>query len=286
MGNLRDQMETDMKLRDFRPATQSQYLHCVRQLTKHYERSPDELGEDEVRSFLLYLREDRALGPASVSTYTAALKFFYGITLRREEMVLSMGAPKVRSQLPVILSGTEVAALLGAIRSREQRTLATVLYASGLRISEACALEVSDIDSQRMLIHVRDGKGGRDRFALLSPQLLGVLRRYWRAERPEPPCLFPAPRSAKTLRPSTVRKSLLRAALRCGITKRVTPHVLRHCFGAHMLELGTDIRVLQALLGHRSIRMTQLYVQVSTQLIARTQSPLDVLGTPEGKVLG
>ncbi len=137
-----------------------------------------------------------------------------------------------------------------------------------------------------MLIHVRDGKGGRDRFALLSPQLLGVLRRYRRAERPAPPSLFPAPRSAKTLRPDTVRKSLHRAALRCGITKRVTPHVLRHCFGAHMLELGTDIRVLQALLGHRSIRSTQLYVQVSTQLIARTQSPLDVLGTPAGKVLG
>ena len=286
MGALRDRMETDMKLHDFRPATQSQYLHCVRQLTKHYGRSPDELGEEEVRSFLLYLREDRALSSASVSVYTAALKFFYGITLRRAEMVLSMGAPKVRTQLPVLLSGTEVAAVLGAIRSHEQRTLATVLYASGLRISEACALEVSDIDSQRMLIHVRDGKGGRDRFALLSPQLLEVLRAYWLAERPVRPYLFPAPRSGKTLRPDTVRKSLHRAAVRCGIVKRVTPHLLRHCFGAHMLELGTDIRVLQALLGHRSIQTTQLYVQVSTKRIARTQSPLDVLGTPAGKVLG
>ncbi len=286
MGALRDRMETDMKLHDFRPATQSQYLHCVRRLAKHYGRSPDKLCEEEVRSFLLYLREDRALSSASISTYTAALKFFYGITLHREEMVPSLGAPKVRTQLPVILSGTEVAAVLGAIRSHELRTLATVLYASGLRISEACALEVSDIDSERMLIHVRDGKGGRDRFALLSPQLLKVLRRYFRKERPEPPYLFPAPRSGKTLRPDTVRKSLHRAALRCGIVKRVTPHLLRHCFGAHMLELGTDIRVLQALLGHRSIRTTQLYVQVSTQLIARTPSPLDLLGTPAGKVLG
>ena len=286
MGALRDRMETDMKLHDFRPATQSQYLHSVRQLAKHYGRSPDELSEEEVRSFLLYLREDRALSSASISTYTAALKFFYGVTLRREEMVLSFGAPKVRTPLPVILSGSEVAALLGAIRSREQRTLATVLYASGLRVSEACALEMSDIDSQRMLIHVRDGKGGRDRIALLSPQLLEVLRRYWRTERPAPPYLFPSPRSGKTLHPSTVRKSLHRAASRCGIVKRVTPHVLRHCFGAHMLELGTDIRVLQALLGHRSIQSTQLYVQVSTQRIARTQSPLDVLGTAAGKLLG
>ena len=286
MGALRDRMETDMRLRDFRPATQSQYLHCVRQLTKHYGRSPAELGEEEVRGFLLYLRDDRGLGSKSISTYTAALKFFYGITLHREEMVPSLGSPKVRTQLPVILSGTEVAAVLGAIRSHELRTLATVLYASGLRISEACALEVSDIDSERMLIHVRDGKGGRDRFALLSPQLLETLRRYWRAERPEPPYLFPSPRSRQTLHPSTVRKTLHRAALRCGVTKRVTPHLLRHCFGAHMLELGTDIRVLQALLGHRSIQTTQLYVQVSTNRIARTQSPLDLLGTPAGKVLG
>ena len=123
MGALRDRMETDMKLHDFRPATQSQYLHCVRRLAKHYGRSPDELCEEEVRSYLLYLREDRALSSASISTYTAALKFFYGITLHREEMVPSLGAPKVRTQLPVILSGTEVAAVLGAIRSHELRTL-------------------------------------------------------------------------------------------------------------------------------------------------------------------
>lgn len=164
--------------------------------------------------------------------------------------------------------------------------MATTLYAAGLRIGEACKLCVSDIDSQRMLIHVRDGKGGRDRFALLSPQLLRALRLYWRVERPETGYLFPGQRLGKTLSPSTVRQTLRRVALRCGIRKRVTPHVLRHCFGAHMLELGTDTRVLQALLGHRSILTTQLYVQVSTQLIARTQSPLDVLGTPEGKVLG
>ena len=286
MGVLRDRMETDMMLRDYRPATQSQYLHCVRQLAKHYGRSPDELVEEEVRSFLLYLRQDRGLRPATVGIYTAALKFFYGITLRRGEMVLSLGSPKVRSKLPLVLSGTEVATLLGAIRSFKQRTLVTVLYAAGLRVSEACSLEVDDIDSQRMLIHVRDGKGGRDRFALLSPQLLRALRLYWRVERPEAGYLFPGQRSGKTLSPSTVRQTLRRAASRCGITKRVTPHVMRHCFGAHMLELGTDIRVLQALLGHRSIRTTQLYVQVSTQLLARTRSPLDVLGTQEGKVLG
>ncbi len=286
MGALRDRMEMDMKLRDYRPATQSQYLHCVRQLTKHYGRSPDELGEEEVRSYLLYLRQERDLRPSTVGIYTAALKFFYGITLRREEMVLSLGSAKMRSKPPVVLSGTEVATLLGAIRSLKQRTVVATLYGAGLRIGEACKLCVQDIDSRRMLIHVRDGKGGRDRFALLSPQLLRTLRLYWRVERPEIGYLFPGQRSGKTLSPSTVRQTLRRAASRCGITKRVTPHVLRHCFGAHMLELGTDIRVLQALLGHRSIRTTQLYVQVSTQLIARTKSPLDVLGTPEGKVLG
>ncbi len=177
--------------------------------------------------------------------------------------------------------------MLIAIRSQlKQRTVVTSLYAAGLRVSVACKLCMDDIDSQRMLIHVRDGKGGRDRFAMLSPQLLQVLRVYWRVERPEPPYLFPGQRSGKTLSPDTVRQTLRRAAARCGITKRVTPHILRHCFGAHMLELGTDIRVLQALLGHRSIRSTQLYVQVSKQLIARTRSPLDVLGTEQGRVLG
>ncbi len=286
MGALRDRMQTDLKLRDYRPATQTQYLRCVRELTKHYRRSPAELDEEQVRSFLLYLREGRGLCPSTISIYTAALKFFYGITLRRTEMVFSMGSPKVRPKLPSVLSGTQVATLLGAIRSLKQRTVVTALYAAGLRVSEACKLCVEDIDSQRMLIHVRDGKGGRDRFAVLSPKLLEMMRVYWRVERPLPPYLFPGQRSGKTLSPDTVRQTLRRAARRCGITKRVTPHLLRHCFGAHMLELGTDIRVLQALLGHRSIRTTQLYVQVSKQLIARTGSPLDRLGTQEGKVLG
>jgi len=160
------------------------------------------------------------------------------------------------------------------------------MYAAGLRVSEACKLSVNDIDSRRMLIHIREGKGGRNRFAMLSRRLQHVLREYWRAERPGPPHLFPGQRPGTTLSVSSVQQALARAGRQCGITKRVTPHLLRHSFASHMLELGIDTRVIQVVLGHRSIRSTQLYAQVSSQLIGRAKCPLDLLGTKESEVLG
>ena len=286
MGVLRDRMETDMKLRNFRPATRSQYLLCARKLAQHYRRSPAELDEEHVRGFLQHLSEGRGLSSSTLGVYSAALKFLFEVTLRRPEMVSSLVFPKRQSRLPEVLSGSEVERLLVSIRSTKQRAVASVMYAAGLRVSEACNLKVNDIDSQRMLIHIRDSKGGGNRFAMLSTRLHQVLREYWRSERPEPPHLFPGQRPGKTLSCSSVQKALARAARECGIAKHVTPHVLRHSFAAHMLELGTDTRVIQVVLGHRSIRSTQLYARVSSELIGRAQSPLDLLGTRQGTVLG
>ena len=286
MGVLRDRMETDLKLRNLRPSTQATYLRCVRKLAEHYMRSPDTLTEDEVRGFLLYLLEERKIGPSMQKVYVAALKFLYGTTLGTPEVVRSLWSPKVPRKLPQILSGTEVEQLLGTVRTLEYRAILMTTYGAGLRISETCNLHVADIDSQRMLIHVGDGKGGRQRYVMLSQRLLVVLREYWRVVRPSGPWLFLGKVPDKPITAASVSKVLKKVVAECGITKRVTPHVLRHSFATHLLESGTDIRTIQVLLGHQSIRTTQLYAQVSTQHIARTTSPLDLLGTEEGEVFG
>lgn len=286
MGTLRERMETDLQLRNYRPATQELYLHCATQLAKHYWRSPSELGADEVRRYLVHLGRVRGRSPSTLKVYTAALKFLYEVTLDRPEVVASIGWPRVASKLPEVLSGAEVEKLIAAIGSLKYRALASTLYGAGLRVSEGCRLEIGDLDSQRMVIHVRDGKGGRDRYSMLSSRLLEQLREYWRAERPPRPLVFPGSRPGRAVSPEAVRKALRRAAVDCGITKKVSPHILRHSFATHLHDTGVDIRTIQVLLGHRSIRTTQLYSQVSRRAIARTTSPLDLLGTPKGKILG
>jgi len=286
MGILRDRMETDMKLRNLRPATQALYLDCVGRLAKHYRRSPADLGREEVRDFLAYLLEERRLSPSTLQSHRAAFRFLYEITLDRPEAVKALPLPMVRRKTPHVLSGSEVALVLRTIRSYKLRMLATTIYGAGLRVSEACKLEVSDIDGRRMLIRVRDGKGGRDRYALLSPGLYRRLREYWRLERPRLPYLFPDRTQRRPLGRRSLQNVLREAARECGITKRVTAHVLRHSFAVHLLELGVDTRIIQVLLGHLSIRTTQRYAHVSTDLIGRSKSPLDVLHTEEGKVLG
>lgn len=286
MGILRERMETDLELRNFRPGTQAVYLRCARKLAEHYWRSPRELGEEEVRGYLLHLRQVRGLSPSTLRTYCAAVKFLYEVTLGRPEVVASIAPPRATSRLPEVLSGVEVQRLLAAIGSIKYRALASTLYGAGLRISEACRLAVDDIDSQRMLIHVRDGKGGRNRFSMLSARLLEVLREYWRAERPQRPYLFPGNSRDGTVSSECIRDVLRQTAHRCGIAKKVTPHVLRHSFATHLLDTGVDIRTIQVLLGHRSLRTTQLYSQVSRRLVARTTSPLDLLGTPQAGLLG
>jgi len=285
MGKLRDQMKADLELRRYRPGTQKSYLNCARNFVAYYMRSPEELGEAEVRDFLLHLA--RTKGPAAHKMHVAALKFLYTHTLKRPEIAAAIPYPRVPSKLPDILSAREITALLAAVESIQYRAIIMTTYACGLRISEVCKLrQVGDIDSQRMLIHIRDGKRGRDRYVMLSPKLLVCLRQYCRLVRPPKPFLFPGQEADAPISPEAVRDALRQAAADCGITKRVTPHSLRHAFATHLLEAGLDSRQIQVLLGHKSIRTTERYTQVSARHIGTIKSPLDLLGTEEGKNIG
>lgn len=283
MGKLRDLMLQDLTLKGCAESTCCEYLRCVRDFAAYHWKSPADMGELEVRQFMLYLATEKKAAPSTRKVHLAALKFCYGTTLRRPDVCAHMPWPKVQYSLPDILSGSEVDGLLGAMTSTMHRAVVMTAYGSGLRISEACRLQVGDIDSQRMVIHVRLAKGGRDRFVQLPERVLFTLRQYWATEHPKGPYLFPGQKPGRTISVDAVRSQLHKAAAKAGVVKRVTPHILRHTFATHLLELGTDIRVIQMLLGHRSIRTTLRYTQVTKEHIARTQSPVDVLGTPAAK---
>ena len=277
MGELRDRMDGDLRLRGYAEVPRSEYLRSVYQFAAHYRRSPAALAAEDVRAYLLHLTEHLHFSPANLKMRVAALKFLYTVTLNRPEVVERIAYPKVPRTLLDIPSPGEVAKVLGALHSPRHRLALFCAYGAGLRVSEACKLCVGDIDSQRMVIHVRAGKGGRDRYAMLSPVLLDALRQYYRAERPPKPYLFPSAVPGKPL-PVEGLQTALRVALgRSGVSKRITPHTLRHAFATHSLEAGTDLRVIQVLLGHANIRTTTRYVHVSTKLIASTRSPLDAI---------
>jgi site-specific recombinase XerD len=244
------------------------------------------MGEPEVRQYLLHLVLEKKVGAATQKMHVAGIRFLYAETLGRPEVVANIPWPKVRQKLPDILSGTEVDRLLGSLDSIKYRAIVMTTYGTGLRISEVCTLHIEDIDSRRMLLHVRNGKGGRDRYVTLPKQVLFTLRHYWAAERPKRPALFPGQQPDACISASAVRSNLHEAARKAGLTKRVTPHVLRHTFATHLLELGTDLRVIQMLLGHASIRTTVRYTRVTDKHVARTTSPIDVLGTPKAKAMG
>jgi len=286
MGKLRDRMEADLRLRNLRPGTQETYLRYARNFAAYHNRSPAQMGTEEVRDFLVHLRDERKLQPMTIKGHVAALKFLYTATLGRPEVVRPWLSPRVVKKLPVVLSGTEIEAVLGAIESITYRAVLMTTYGAGLRIKEACRLQIADIDSKRMLIHIREGKGGKQRYTMLCNRLLEVLRAYFRQVRPVGDYLFPGQKPGSHLSASSVRKVLHQAIKACGIGKRVTPHVMRHSFATHLLDTGTDIRTIQVLLGHNSIQTTQIYTQVSPQHISRVKSPLDLLGTREAKVLG
>ena len=279
MGQLRDKMKADLKLRRYRAGTIDNYLRCAKKFVAFHRRRAEQMGEAEAHRFLLHLIDDRHIGPAGHKMYVAALRFLYGVTLGRPEVAAQLPWPRVPHKLPDILDGGEVERLLEALDSIKYRAIVMTAYGAGLRISEVCTLRTGDIDSGRGLIHVRDGKRGRDRFVMLSPRLLRCLREYWRAVRPQGPELFPGQAVGQIVAPRTVRRALHKARAQAGLTKRVTPHVLRHCFATHLLEAGTDIRVIQVLLGHGSIRTTARYTQVSVRHVGSTQSPLDRLAT-------
>lgn len=273
---LRDKMIHDLKLAGLATGTRKRYIASIKRFAKFHRRSPDRLGHDEVRAWVTHL-EQTGVGASGLRLHFAALKFLYAKTLARPEVVAFLSTPKVPKRLPDVLSPKEIQRLLAALELPKYRVLFTTIYATGLRISEACALETGDIDTARGVIIVRHGKGDKERLVQLSPQLLKLLRAYWRRERPPVPYLFTG-RTGRPLRLETARRALRLAAATIGLDHRkVTPHVLRHSFATHLLDAGTEVRVIQALLGHESIESTTRYVQVSTQMLNKTQSPLDHL---------
>lgn len=286
MGKLCEKMTEDLQLREYSPKTCKEYVRCARVFVAYHRRPPEEMGEREIREFLLYLRLDKKLSTASCKMHVAAIKFLYDTTLARPEVIARIPWPKVEQTLPDILSGTEVERLFEAVESPKYRAVLMTTYGTGLRLQEVCKLEVGDIDSGRMLIHVRQGKGRRDRYVMLPERILLVLRRYWATERPAKPFLFPGREPDTCVSTSAVQDTVRAAAKKAGISKRVTPHVLRHTFATHLLELGTDVRVIQMLLGHRSVQTTMRYTRVTGQHIAGVQSPIDVLGTPKQRKIG
>lgn len=285
MGSLCQRMTEDLKLKNYAPSTRSEYLRCARRFVAFHMRPPAEMGEREIRDFLLDLAFRKA-SPETLKMHVAGVKFLYATTLRRPEAVVSLSWPKVPHRLPDILSGSEVQALLGAVEPLLHRAVVMLAYGAGLRISEACALCTGDIDSKRMLIHVREGKRARDRYVKLPERLLAFLREYWRQAQPSGKHLFPGSKAGRPITPGSVRNALNKGIKKAGIKKHVTLHGLRHSFATHLLEAGTDIRVIQALLGHTSIRSTMRYTQVSQQHVGRVESPLDLLGKDKGRMLG
>jgi integrase/recombinase XerD len=275
MTPLRERMLEDLRVRNYADRTVGIYILQVARFAGHYGKSPEQLGGEEIRRYLLHLIES-GISLCQYKQAISAIRFLYRVTLGREDLLVYVPYPRHEKRLPVVLSPQEVSVLLGAVTNRKHRTLLMTIYAAGLRVSEAVALKITDIDSARMLIQVRQGKGRKDRVVMLSPVLLKALREYARWYRPAL-WLFPGSDPAQALRVSSVQKVCKEAARKAGIGKKVSPHTLRHCFATHMLEGGSDLRLIQTLLGHGSVRTTQLYTHVAVPRIQASQSPLDRL---------
>jgi site-specific recombinase XerD len=275
MTPLRRRMSDDMTLRNLSPATQQTYIYEVAKFSRFFGRSPDELGAEEVREYQLHLIGS-GWSWSHINKASCALRFLYAVTLERSDVSVRIVSGKEPRKLPVILSGDEVVEFLEAIPGLRNRVALTTAYGAGLRVSEVCALKVKDIDSSRMLIRVEHGKGARDRYVMLSPNLLKVLRAYWRLAKPGH-WLFPGREPHRSINKSTLQDACRRAARKVDFDKAVTVHTLRHSFASHLLENGTDIRIIQVLLGHRRLETTAIYTRVSAPLIAATASPLDRL---------
>jgi site-specific recombinase XerD len=256
-----------------------------RKFVRHFNRPPGEMGLLEIEYFLASKLE-RKTSAEMLRLYVAGIKFLYGVTLGRPEIAARIPWPKVAIRQPDILSGTEVEQLLGLVEQLKYRVLLTVVYGAGLRISEACRLRVEDIDSKRHLLHIRQSKGRKDRFVVLSQRLLEILREYWKQVQPAGPFLFPGAKPDSHISKASVQLAWKFAVARSGIRKRITVHLLRHTFATHLLEMGADIRVVQVLLGHSSIRTTARYTQVSQRHLGSLTSPYDLLGTEKGAALG
>jgi len=275
MSPLRTRMIEDMTIRNLSPATQRSYLHAVSRFSAYFGKSPDHLSLEDVRTYQVHLA-GKEVAWATLNQVVCALRFFYGVTLGNDSVPERIPYARTPKSLPVILSADEVTRFLESVSSLKCRVALTTAYSAGLRVSEVVGIRIGDIDSDRMVIHVRHGKGDRDRYVMLSGQLLSILRAYWKRAHPKH-YLFPGRDDDHPLQQTTLHAACRSAAKAAGLGKRVTVHILRHSFATHLLEQGADIRIIQALLGHRSLSTTARYTQVSTRTIRATPSPLEKL---------
>jgi site-specific recombinase XerD len=279
MTPLRQRLLDDLRLRNYAQRTIEAYVSGVARFARHFGRSPDQLGPDEIRAYQLHLLE-RKVSWSQFNQIVCSLRFFFNVTLGRPELVEHLPYGKRPRTLPVVLSPDEVLRLLEAAQPGRDRVLFQTAYACGLRVSELVRLQVTDLDSARLIVTVRQGKGHKDRQVPLSPRLLGELRAYWKLRRPRP-WLFPAPRGGGHLGTDWVQKLCRRLVARAGLSKRVTPHTLRHSFATHLLEAGADLLTLQKILGHRDLTTTARYVHLSTRHLRQAPSLLDLLPLPQ-----
>ena len=280
MTSLRQRMTEDMQVRNLALNTQTCYVQQVSLFARHFDKSPEQLGPEDIRAYQVYLTNDRKLATGSVLIAVAALRFLYKVSLKKDwtfEDVIP--APKKPQKLPVIPSPEEVLHFLGSVRSTRNRAILTACYAAGLRISECIHLKAADIDSQRMVIRIDQGKGHKDRYVMLSPKLLETLRSYWKTVRPKD-WLFEGDIPGQPINRSSVELACQKACQLPGNRKSITPHSLRHAFAVHLLESGTDVRTIQLLLGHRSLATTARYLRIATSKVCSASSPLDLLPRP------
>lgn len=280
MTPLRERMIGDLRLRNFAENTIDNYVRAVRQYADFFRMSPAELTSEHLRKYLLYLREEKKVAQGTYNQAVAALRFFYRVTLDRPTAVEGVCFSKGEKKLPVILSSEEVRRFFDALESLKHRAILMTAYGAGLRVSEVVSLRIEDIDSQRMQIRVREGKGKKDRMVMLPELLLEVLREYWKAAKPQE-FLFPGRGASGHISRVAVFNASKRAMRDAGIRKNISPHTLRHCFATHLLDNGTNLRTIQDLLGHRSVKTTATYTHVSQTTVLKTVSPLDQLDKTE-----
>jgi site-specific recombinase XerD len=280
MTPLRQRMIEDMQIRNLSEHTQRAYALQVELFARHFGRSPAKLGVEDIRAYQVYITNEKQLAPESIKLATAALRFLYAVTLHKDwrlEAVLPL--PRKPPSLPVVLSPEEVVLFLDSIPSLKYKTILTTCYAAGLRVSEAVSLQSAHIDSKRMVIRVEQGKGAEDRYVMLSPRLLEILREWWRCAKPKD-WLFPGGVAGRHITEKSVLVTCYDVRKLSGLTKPVTPHSLRHAFAVHLLESGTDLRKIQLLLGHRSLATTARYLRIAVSKVCSTTSPLDLLPRP------
>ena len=282
MGELRDQMDRDMTIKNLSVRTRQCYLACVREFVVYHRRDPRQLGEEEIKSFLHYLVTEKKASQSKVNQSYSALKFFYEVTLKGTWNTTTIPRGRQTRKLPVVLSTQEVESILSATANFKYKTIFATIYSAGLRLSEAVGLVQTDIDSQRMMLRVRQAKGRKDRYTLLSERNLELLRIYWRQAKPRE-WLFYGKDKRRALDPSSVQHQFSRSVLKSGIVKKASIHTLRHSFATHLLEAGCDVLHIQKLLGHRCSKTTSIYLHVQRTSLAQIGSPLDHL---DAKCLG